>query len=51
MEGAFAALLRSPEELGFGYTLEIGALPGKSGAEGYLLIGLGLAFEIGTLAR
>jgi hypothetical protein len=51
MEGAFAALLSSPEELGFGYTLEIGALPGKSGAEGYLLIGLGLAFEISTLAR
>jgi hypothetical protein len=51
MEGAFAALLSSPEELGFGYTLEIGALPGKSGAEGYLLIGLGVAFEISTLGR
>jgi len=51
MEGAFAALLSSPEGLGFGYTLEIGALPGKSGAEGYLLIGLGLAFEISTFAR
>jgi hypothetical protein len=50
MEGAFAALLRSPEALGFGYALEIGALPGKSGAEGYLLIGLGVAFEISTLA-
>jgi hypothetical protein len=51
MEGAFAALLRSPEALGFGYMLEIGALPGKSGAEGYLLIGLGVAFEISTLTR
>lgn len=51
MEGAFAALLRSPEELGFGYALEIGALPGRSGAEGYLLIGLGVAFELNTLGR
>ena len=38
-------------QLGFGNLLEVGALPGKSGAEGYLLVGLGLAFEISTLAR
>ena len=48
MEGAFAALLRSAEALGFGYSIELGALPGRGGAEGYLLIGLGLALEVST---
>jgi len=51
MEGAFAALLRSAEAIGFGYSLEVGALPGRGGAEGYLLIGLGLALEVDTSAR
>ena len=48
MEGAFAALLRSAEALGFGYSLEVGALPGRGGVEGYLLIGLGVALEVST---
>lgn len=51
MEGAFAALLRSAEALGFGYSLELGALPGRSGVEGYLLIGLGVALEVDTSSR
>lgn len=46
MEGAFAALLRSAEALGFGYSIELGVLSDGSRAEGYLLIGLGLALEI-----
>jgi hypothetical protein len=48
MEGAFDALLPSPEGLGFGYSLELGALPGESGAEGYLLVGLGVELDFPT---
>jgi hypothetical protein len=51
MEGAFAALLRSAEALGFGYSIELGALAANGRAEGYLLIGLGLALEIDTSQR
>jgi hypothetical protein len=45
MEGAIDAVLRSTPGLGFGYQLELGLLPGASGFEGYLFIGLGLAVD------
>ena len=48
MEGAIAALLRSAPGVGFGYNLELGALPGYSGLEGYLLVSLGLALDLST---
>jgi hypothetical protein len=48
MEGALAALLRSGPGVGFGYNLELGALPGYSGLEGYLLVSLGLALDLST---
>jgi len=51
MEGAFAALWRSAEALGFGYSIELGALAANGRAEGYLLIGLGLALEVDTSGR
>jgi len=46
MQGALDALLRSAPGVGFGYSLELGALPGRSGLAGYLLIGLGLALDV-----
>lgn len=46
MEGAIAALLRRPRGVGFGYSLELGALPGTSGLEGYLFVGLGLELDL-----
>lgn len=46
MEGAIGALLRSAPGVGFGYSLELGALPGNSGVEGYLFVGLGLALDL-----
>lgn len=48
MEGAIAALLKSAPGIGFGYSVELGALPGYSGVEGYLLVGLGLALDMST---
>lgn len=48
MEGAIGALLRSAPGVGFGYNLELGALPGYSGLEGYLLVSLGLALDFST---
>ncbi len=45
MEGAIDAVLRSAPGLGFGYQIELGMLPGASGFEGYLFIGLGLAID------
>jgi len=48
MEGAIEALLRDAPGVGFGYNLELGALPGYSGLEGYLLVGLGLALDFST---
>ena len=46
MQGAIDALVRSAPGVGFGYSLELGALPGRSGFAGYLLIGLGLALDV-----
>lgn len=51
MEGAIGALLHGAPGVGFGYSLEIGALPGKSGFEGYLLVGLGLELDFATRGR
>jgi hypothetical protein len=51
MEGAIDALLRDAPGIGFGYSLELGALPGRSGVEGYLLVGLGLALDARVRAR
>lgn len=48
MEGAIAALLKRAPGVGFGYSIELGALPGYSGVEGYLLVGLGLALDLAT---
>ena len=48
MEGSFVALVPWAESLGFGYTLEGGALPGEGGFEGYLLIALGIAIDVDT---
>jgi hypothetical protein len=48
MEGALGALLRGAPGVGLGYNLELGALPGYSGLEGYLLVGLGLALDFST---
>jgi hypothetical protein len=45
MEGAIAALLPSIEGLGFAYLLELGALPGRSGLEGYLFLGFGVEID------
>jgi hypothetical protein len=51
MEGAIDALIRDAPGVGFGYSLELGALPGRSGVEGYLLVGLGLALDGRVRAR
>jgi hypothetical protein len=51
MEGAIDALLRTFRGLGFAYTLELGALPGTSGLEGYLFVGLGLELDFTLRAR
>ncbi|HMI94164.1 MAG TPA: hypothetical protein VK509_22485 [Polyangiales bacterium] len=48
MEGAIEALLRGAPGVGFAYNLELGALPGYSGLEGYLLVGIGLALDFST---
>lgn len=51
LEGTIAALIRSAPGVGFGYGLELGALPGKSGFEGYLTIALGLQLDFATRDR
>jgi hypothetical protein len=48
MEGALCALLHRAPGVGFGYNLELGALPGYSGIEGYLQVSLGLALDMAT---
>jgi hypothetical protein len=45
MEGSIAGMLRRTPGLGFGYSLELGMLPGRSGLEGYLFAGLGLELD------
>jgi hypothetical protein len=51
MQGAIDALLRDAPGIGFGYSLELGALPGRSGVEGYLLVGLGLSLDLPVRSR
>jgi hypothetical protein len=51
MEGSIAALIHDVPGVGFGYGLELGALPGKSGFEGYLTIALGIQLDFATRAR
>jgi hypothetical protein len=48
MEGAIDALVHSAPGLGFGYSLELGALPGRSGLEGVLMVALGVEFDVAT---
>jgi hypothetical protein len=48
MQGAIDALISSVPGLGFGYSLEVGALPGKSGYEGYLMVALGVELDFAT---
>ena len=48
MEGAIDALVRDVPGFGFAYSLELGALPGRAGLEGYLFVGLGAAFDVIT---
>ncbi len=48
MEGSIDAFWHSARGVGFAYTLELGALPGRAGLEGYLLVGLGLALDAAT---
>jgi hypothetical protein len=45
MEGSIGALLRRAPGVGFGYSLELGAWPGRHGPEGYLFVGLGLELD------
>lgn len=51
MAGAICALADGARGLGFAYALEIGALPGASGLEGYLFVGLGLEIDAVTRRR
>jgi hypothetical protein len=51
MEGCVGALLRRAPGVGFGYSLELGALPGSSGLEGYLFVGLGVELDFALRAR
>jgi hypothetical protein len=51
MAGAIGALARGAPGLGFGYSLELGALPGESGLEGYLFFGLGVEVDAVTRRR
>jgi hypothetical protein len=48
MEGGIGALLRRAPGVGFGYSLELGAWPGRHGPEGYLFVGLGLELDFMT---
>ncbi|MFI5307638.1 MAG: hypothetical protein ACHQ53_09815 [Polyangiales bacterium] len=51
MEGAIDALIHDAPGVGFAYSLELGALPGRSGVEGYVFIGLGLALDVAARGR
>jgi hypothetical protein len=51
LEGSIAALIHDAPGVGFGYGLELGALPGKSGFEGYLTVALGLQLDFATRDR
>ncbi len=51
MQGAIDALLHAAPGLGFAYSLELGALPGRSGVEGYVFVGLGLALDLPLRGR
>lgn len=51
MAGAICALVRGVRGLGFAYSFELGALPGESGLEGYLFLGLGLEVDATTRRR
>jgi hypothetical protein len=48
LEGAMDGLLSAAPGVGFGYGLELGALPGRGGLEGYLLIALGVSLDVAT---
>ncbi|HEX2675737.1 MAG TPA: hypothetical protein VHM19_03840 [Polyangiales bacterium] len=48
MEGSIDALLHDAPGVGFGYTLELGALPARRSVEGYLFVGLGVALDFAT---
>ena len=45
MDGTLAGFWKSPGGVGLAYSLEVGALPGRRGLEGYLFIGLGLSLD------
>jgi hypothetical protein len=51
LEGSIAALIHAAPGVGFGYGLELGALPGYSGFEGYLTVALGLQLDFATRDR
>src|SRR6185295_5498729 len=51
MQGSIDALIASLPGFGFAYTLELSALPGKSGFEGRLLIALGIELDGTTNPR
>ncbi len=51
VEGSIDAFFHSAPGVGFAYTLELGALPGRAGLEGYLFLGLGLALDGATHRR
>jgi hypothetical protein len=51
LEGAIDALASGIPGLGFAYELELGALPGRSGLEGYLFVGLGVELDVRTRRR
>lgn len=51
MAGAICALADGARGLGFAYSLELGALPGESGLEGYLFLGFGLEVDAVTRRR
>lgn len=48
MEGSIDQLLRDAPGVGFGYSIELGALPARKSIEGYLFVGLGLALDFAT---
>jgi hypothetical protein len=51
LEGSIAALIHDAPGVGFAYGLELGALPGNSGFEGYLSVALGIQFDLATRVR
>jgi hypothetical protein len=46
LEGAMDGFWDSAPGVGLAYNLELGALPGRSGLEGYLFIGLGVELDV-----